>query len=126
MKGCRKMKNIHPIMLDKYLNGSQFQKIDEHIYKQLSDGSIRIALSCQLEGDEDSQYLLEDILDKYCVNCADYIEEKQSGDTRMYSFELEGSLGNGKDYQNILEVSKLIGKRVYNKEIDGRAKLFIE
>jgi len=30
------------------------------------------------------------------------------------------------DYANILSVSKTIGKRVYNKEIDGLIKLIIE
>jgi len=120
------MKNIRSIMLEKYLDASLFEKLTEHIYKQRTDGSIRIALSCELEEGEDGQYPLSDILDKYYVNCTDYIEEKQDGGVRTYSFELEGSLGNEEDYKNILEVSKLIGKRVYNKEVDGFIELFIE
>ena len=112
-------------MLEKYQDSSKFIRLSENIYKQLSDNSIRIALSCSLEDDEDSQYPLEDILDKYYVNCTDYFEEDE--DARIISFELEGSLENEtEDLANITEVSKLIGKRVYNVEEDGGINLVIE
>jgi hypothetical protein len=119
------MKNIRPVILDKYSDSTQFKKMSDHIYKRLEDNSIRIALTCDLEDEEDSQYPLEDLLDKFFVNCTDYFEENKKD--RTLSFEVEGSLENIEDdYANILELSKLIGKHVYNKEVDGYLQLVIE
>jgi len=121
------MKNISSIVLEKYKDSAHFEKINEHIYRQRSDGSYRIALSCELERDEDTQYPLEDLLDKYYVNCTDYLEEKQVDDLRILSFELEGSLDEGEEnYANIVAVSKVIGKRVYNEESSGLVRLIVE
>jgi hypothetical protein len=120
------MKNIKAIVLEKYNNSTEYRKLNEYVYKNLSDGNFRITLSCELENDEDSQYPLEDILDKYYVNCTDYFEEKKYGSIRTLIFELEGSLNNDEDnYVNIMEVSKIIGKQVYNKEENGYIKLII-
>lgn len=120
------MKNIKAIVLEKYNDSTKYKEIDENVYKNLSDGNFRITLSCELEKEEDSQYPLEDILDKYYVNCTDYFEEKNDGAIRTLIFELEGSLNDNEDnYNNIMEVSKIIGKRVYNKEENGYIKLII-
>ena len=121
------MKNINSIILDKYKDDTEFEEINEHIYKQRSNGSYRIALTCELEEGEDIQYPLADLLDKYYVNCTDYIEEKKINNLWLLSFELEGSLDiEEEDYANILSVSEIIGKRVYNKEVDGLISLIIE
>ena len=121
------MKNIKAIVLEKYKDSTKYKEINENVYKNLFDGNFRIMLSCELEKEEDSQYPLEDILDKYYVNCADYFEEKNDGDKRTLKFELEGSLNNNEDnYDNIMELYKIIGKRVYNKEEHGYIKLIIE
>jgi hypothetical protein len=120
------MKNIRPIKLKKYANIFKYEKLRDYIYKCRADGSVRITLSCELEDGEDSQYPLEDVLDKFCVNVTDYFEEDST--TRTISFELEGS--DNEDFEesfaNILEISKLVGKRVYNKEDDGSVALLIE
>jgi hypothetical protein len=124
---CSDMRNIRSIVLEKYKDSAQFEKMNEHIYKQRSNGSYRITLSCDLEEGEDTQYPLEDLLDKCYVNCVDYFEEKQTNDLKTLCFELEGSLNReDEDYANILEVSKIIGKRIYNKENDGFISLAIE
>jgi hypothetical protein len=72
----------------------KYKEINENVYKNLSDGNFRIALCCELEKEEDSQYPLEDILDKYYVNCTDYFEEKNDRAVRTLIFELEGSLND--------------------------------
>ena len=121
------MKNIKSIVLDKYKDNVVFDRINEHIYKQRSNGNYRIALTCELEEGENIQYPLEDLLDKYYVNCTDYFEEKKINNLWMLSFEIEGSLDiEEEDYANIMSVSKIIGKRVYNKENDGLICLIIE
>lgn len=64
-------------------------------------------------------------MDKYYVNCIDSFEMDRK--TRTSSVELEDSIGDDKEnYINIPQVSKLIGKRIYNKEVNGYAKLKIE
>lgn len=121
------MKNIKAIVLEKYNDSMRYRKVNENVYKNLSDGNFRITISCELEKDEDSQYPLEDILDKYYVNCTDYYGEKNNGTIKSIIFELEGSLNDNEDnYDNIMELSKIIGKRVYNKEENGYIKLIIE
>lgn len=121
------MKNIKPIKLDKYKNETEFNKINDYVYKSLIDGSYRTALTCELEEDENLQYPLEDILDKYYVNCTDYIELKTTDTLKILSFELEGSLGDDEeDFKNITEVLELVGKRVYNKLENGYIMLIIE
>jgi len=109
------MKNIRPIMLEKYKNDEHYERISEYIYKQRNNGSFRIAMACDLEEGDSVQYPLEDLLDKYYVNCTDYFEESQVNGLRTLSFELEGSLDDeDEDLSNIKEVSKIIGKHVYN------------
>jgi len=121
------MKNIYSIVLEKYKDNTEFEKIDEHIFKKRSNDSYRIALTCELEEGENAQYPLEDLLDKYFVNCTDYFELKQTKGIWTLSLELEGSLDIAdEDYANILAVSNIIGKRVYNEENDGLIVLIIE
>ena len=121
------MKNIKSIVLEKYKDATKFEMVDEHIYRQCSDGSYRIALSCDLEDGEDGQYPLEDLLNKYYLNCTDYFEDKQAKNARTLSFELEGSLDEEEENkENIFSFSKIIGKHVYNVECDGLIRLIIE
>ena len=74
-----------------------------------------------MENSEDTQYPLEDILDKYLVNCTDVMEEKEEDDKRIFIFEIEGD-----DEENIKAIAGLVGKRVYNYEDGDYIKLGIE
>ena len=59
---------------------------------------------------------MEDIWDKYYVNCMDYFEMDR--ETRTLSVELENSIGDDKEnYINIPQVSKIISKRIYNNHV---------
>ena len=121
------MKIIKSVKLDKYEDTQRYSPINEHIYKNLQDNNFNLTLYCELENGDDTQYPLEDILDKYYVNCTDYIDEQNVEGKHIYIFELEGSLGNeSQDFKDILEVSQLIGKRVFNYEDSGYIKLKIE
>ncbi|MDR2947110.1 MAG: hypothetical protein LBV79_10235 [Candidatus Adiutrix sp.] len=100
------MKNIHPIMLEKYADDTQYEKMGDYIYKKRADKSICTALSCDLEEGEDSQYPLEDLLDKFYVNITNYYSLNDTA--RQLSFEVEGSLDDVEEnYAHILEVSRL-------------------
>jgi len=121
------MKNIKTLILEKYNDSSKYEHIENNIYKNLADGNYNITFSCEPEDGEDSQYPLEDILDKYYINCTGYFEEKNDGNAKLLIFELEGSLlDNEENFENIQRVSEIAGKRVYNKAIDNSIRLVIE
>lgn len=121
------MKNIKAIILKKYKDPTKFQKITKFVYKDLLEENFKITLCCELEDDEDIQYPLEDILDKYCVNCTDYFEEKILNNKTYLYFELEGSSNNVEEnYNNIISIYNLIGKHIYNITEGNYSKLIIE
>lgn len=68
-----------------------------------------------------SQYPLEDILDKFFCFCVDFYQEKNASDTVNSYQEFASS-----NIENIRELLTIVGKHVYNKEVDGRIKLIIE
>lgn len=74
----------------------------------------------ELEEGEDTQYPLEDLLDKYLVNCTDVMEEKEVDGTRVFIFETEG------DEEAIKSIAGLVGKRIYNYKDGDYIKLGIE
>ena len=71
--------------------------------------------------EEDTQYPLEDILDKYYVNCTEIMEEKEESGKRIFIFEVEGE-----DIEAIKSIANLVGKRVYNYKDGDYIKLGIE
>jgi len=114
------------LKLDKYNVLSDYQIEKEGVYKDLKDNdntNFRISLSFELEDDENSQYPLEDILDKYYLYVSDFIENSQN--PNVIQLELAGELND------IIDVMSIIGKRVYNESFiadDGQTyvKLLIE
>lgn len=120
------MKNIKTIPLDTFNNTSHYQLIEESIYNDLKseDGfaTHRMAMSMELEEGEDTQYPLEDILDKYRV----HVEEFLDADNDIMCRYVMGG-----DLENLQALKSIIGKRVYNEEFmdengKTRVKLIIE
>lgn len=121
------MKIIEAIILNKYQDENQYQKLSEYIYQKLDNKSVRIALKTQLENEENTQYPLEDLLDKYYLNVTDYFKTYEIDKVNYLEFELEGSLEEeSEDLKNIQAVEKLLNKRIYNIEKDGYIILEIE
>ncbi|MEC4048329.1 hypothetical protein OX284_002725 [Flavobacterium sp. SUN046] len=119
------MKNIKQINLDKYLD-SNFEPIENGIYKNIEEDHYVFALSLELEENEDSQYPLEDLLDKFFLHVSDFIDEEAFNSSKNLELELGGEL---EDVQMALE--SIIGKRIYNSEYTGEdgktyVKLVIE
>lgn len=126
------MKIIKALKLDKYSDCERYTQQDGFIYKDatggvggkmgISDGPVYcVTLYAELEDSEDTQYPLEDILDKYYVNCTEVMEEKEEEGKRIYIFEIEGE-----DIETIKNIADLVGKRVYNYEDGDYIKLGIE
>ncbi|MEL1244812.1 hypothetical protein AAEO56_11110 [Flavobacterium sp. DGU11] len=120
------MKNIKLAELDKYDGNSNFELIEGNIYKDIEEDHYVFALSYELEDEEDSQYPLEDILDKFYLHVSDFIDEERYNTSKDVTLELGGNLNNVKE-----AISIIIGKRVYNEEYDDekgvtRVRLVIE
>ena len=121
------MKNIMPVMLEKYQDVEKYQSLENGIFKDLGNKRYVITLRFELEESDDFQYPLEDVLDKFYINCTDYIVQKDDNGVRILETELEdGNDNNYESLETIKEISSLAGKRVYNKEVDGYIKLIIE
>lgn len=117
------MKNIETVILDKYQNKKNYEELENGIYKDLKNKRYVITLRFELENNENSQYPLEDILDKYYVNCTSHIDE----DGNCMEVEIEdGNDDNFESLDTIKEIASLVGKKIYNKEEDGYMKLVIE
>lgn len=120
------MKNIRLETLEKYQGNANFQWIEGNIYKDLQEDHYVFALSYELEETEDSQYPLEDILDKYFLHVSDFIDEDSFYSSVEVTLELGGDLDNVKE-----AIASIIGKRAYNQEFEDekgevRVRLVIE
>ena len=126
------MKILKSLILEKYSDTEKYTLVEGCIYKDATGGVggamgiadepvYCITLYCELEETEDTQYPLEDILDKYLVNCTDVMEEKEEDGKRIFIFEIEGE-----SLEGIKEIAGFVGKRAYNYEEDGYIKLAIE
>ena len=126
------MKIIKAITLEKYSDTERYTQIDEFIYKDSTGGIAGtmgfgtdpvycITLYTELEDDEDTQYPLEDLLDKYLVNCTEVMEEKEEDGKRIFIFEIENN-----NEEKIKAIASLVGKRIYNYEDGDYIKLGIE
>jgi hypothetical protein len=105
------MKNIRIIELEKLKDTSNFQLVEENIYNDLNDdggfATYRIAIAMDLEDGEDTQYPLEDILDKYLVHVEEFLTNEENNSLKyIFGGELD-------DVQNL---KSIVGKRVYNEE----------
>lgn len=118
------MKNIRSITLEKY-SPPVYESIDDHIYRNTEDNTYVTALSLELEDDEDSQYPLEDLLDRFNLYISGFINSEVI-ESQYLSLEFAG------DPEDIREFLKsVVGKRVYNREVEGEdgktyVKLVIE
>ncbi|MDD5935191.1 MAG: hypothetical protein PUC65_06490 [Clostridiales bacterium] len=117
---------IKTIDLEKYHDPRRYTDAGNSIYLDLNCPTYCVTLYCELEDGEDSQYPLEDLLDKYYINCTDVIEEKVIDGKRILIVEVEGSLEKEENLKNIREVANLVGKRVFTYNEGMYVKLGIE
>ncbi len=126
------MKIIKALKLDKYDDCARYTPHNGFVYKDATGGVggkmgitsgpvYCVTLYAELEDAEDTQYPLEDILDKYYVNCTEVMEEKEEDGKRIYIFEIEGE-----DEEAIKTIADFVGKRVFNYEDGNYVKLRIE
>ena len=126
------MKIIKALNLDKYCDPERYAQHDGFIFRDATGGVggemgitlgpvYCVTLYAELEAGEDTQYPLEDVLDKYYVNCTEVIEEKEEAGKRILIFEVEGE-----NEDSVRTIAGFVGKRVYNYQEGGYIKLGIE
>lgn len=103
------MRILETIFLNKYKN-KDYEKINELIYKNTKTNLYHICLHGELEKGEDTQVPLEDLLDNFLVSCTGYLVTGNLDDKNFLIFELNG------DFENIKNISNLIGKRIFIEE----------
>ncbi|KAF1299350.1 hypothetical protein BAU15_01510 [Enterococcus sp. JM4C] len=117
------MKNIEAVILDKYQDEQDYEALENGIYKDLKNNRYVITLSFELEANENSQYPLEDILDRYYLNCTSHVVEEDN------CMEVEIEDGNDDNFESldtIEAIASLVGKRVYAEDDGGEVELVIE
>ncbi len=84
------------------------------------EAKYAVTLRAELEDEEDTQYPLEDLLDKYLV-CCSTMEEKEVEGKRLFTFTIESN-----NEEAVNTIAGLVGKRVFNYEDGDYIKLGIE
>lgn len=124
------MKKIQNYNATKYMNvGYSF--VEDGIYKIEVDEetlyvtSLTFMQEVELDEGKDaseiSQYPLGDLLDKFYCHISDFYENLNLGQSQNCYLEFASP-----DLEDIKQLRSIIGKHVYNKEIDGYVQLIIE
>ncbi|MGB0870484.1 MAG: hypothetical protein ACPGSD_12875 [Flavobacteriales bacterium] len=110
----------------KYKNEQEYKLINHGIYEYLKEEDVyRMTISYQLKSENNTQYPMEDILDKYYLHVSDFLDSENDKNSNVFKLEVEGSL------EDLVQSQEIIGKEVFNREFiadDGqvRVKLIIE
>lgn len=124
------MKQIESYHAQKYENG-KYSPVEDGIYKLEHDGEILYVTSLSFvqeseleEGNnasEISQYPLEDILDQFYCHISDFYEDLNLEQSQVCYQEFAAP-----NLKDVRKLRTIIGKHVYNKEVEGYIKLIIE
>ncbi|CAA9198634.1 DUF6892 domain-containing protein [Flavobacterium collinsii] len=105
------MKSIKLLKLEQYNDSSKYKLVEDGIYIDLNDSDetkYRIAISYELEEDEDNQYPLEDLLDKFSLYVSKDFPDSKNYGKHIIKVELGGRL------EEVQKIKNILGKRAYN------------
>ena len=124
------MKQIESYHAPKY-ESEMYSLVEDGIYRVESGGEVLYVTSLSFvqepeleEGGsaaEISQYPLEDILDEFLCHISDFYEDLNTEQSQVCVQEFAAP-----DLEDIRKLRAIIGKHVYNKEMDGYIKLVVE
>jgi len=124
------MKDISNYNAEKYKE-EKYEKIEDGVYKIKGKSEELYVTSLSFIQEQElgegknasyiSQYPLEDILDKFLVHISDFYEELNKETSQICYQEFASPR-----LKNIQELRSIIGKHIYNQEVDGYIKLIIE
>lgn len=126
------MKNIKSYDAEKYTTaktGGLFKKplytpVEEDIYQMQDDERLYVtSLSFEQEPElgEDSQYPLEDVLDKFYCHVSDFYEELNVADSTICCLEFAAP-----NVEDVRKLRSIIGKHVYNKEGEEGGQTYVD
>lgn len=126
-----KMKQIENYKAEKY-SSEEYQEIEKDIYRIMDEDDDELfvtSVSFLQEPDlgegsspaDIAQYPLEDILDRFYCHVSDFYEDLNQEDAEACILEF-----GSPELQDVVNLRSIIGKHVYNKEIDGKVQLVIE
>ena len=107
---------------DKYQDPTLFESVGNEIYKDLNDEGddcFRMTISYKLDS-EDTQYPLEDVLNKYFLYVSDFLESENTQNSNSRKIELGGTL------EDVKKAHEVIGKEVFNADFrdeDGSVRV---
>lgn len=100
---------IESVKLEKYNNKIAYELIETGIYHNLITDKYVITLKTEIENKYNTQYPLNDLLEKYYVNCTEHTVIEEVGNKVFYTFEIESE-----EREPIYEFKSFIGKTAYN------------
>ncbi len=133
------MKNIQNYDAEKYIKigllsvfkKSAYKKLEDGIYEHKEDDEILYVTSLSFEqepeyeegefADDISQYPLEDILDKFLCHISDFYEDFNVAGSKTCYLEFAAM-----DIEDIRELRTIIGKHVYNKDVEEDGEIYSE
>ena len=124
------MKQIENYKTNKY-DSAKYSEMEDGIYEVKEEDETFYVTSLSFVQEPEfnegvnanniTQYPLEDILDKFYCYISDFYEDLNTIDSQQCFQQFASP-----DLTDIRNLRSLIGKHVYNKEIDGYIKLIIE
>lgn len=120
------MKNINNYTHDKY-SGDSYIRIEEGIFKEddYYVTSLSFVQEPELEEGEDaseiSQYPLEDLLDKFYCHVSDFYEDLNVAGSETCYLEFASE-----DIDDIKRLREIIGKHVYNSEVERDGQTYVD
>lgn len=133
------MKNIQNYDAEKYTKTGllsvfkkpAYKKLEDGIYEHKEDDEILYVTSLSFEqepeyeegefADDISQYPLEDILDKFLCHISDFYEDLNVAGSKTCYLEFAAM-----DIEDIRELRTIIGKHVYNKDVEEDGEIYSE
>ena len=124
------MKEFKSVRAPKY-DGGGYSPVEEGICKTVEDGEPVYVTTLSFiqepelgEGPhagEIAQYPLEDLLDAFFCYVSDFYEEQNTESSQVCVLEFAAE-----ELENLRRLRTVIGKHVYNREVDGRVELVIQ
>ena len=118
------MKDIELYIAEKYKN-DDYVEIQHGIYKKVDVYVTSLSFIQEPErgegdyADNISQYPLDDILEKYYVYVSDFYKILNQKKSRRCYVEFASN-----DIDDIVAVKKIVGKHVYNKDVEQNGKMY--
>ena len=126
------MKNIKNYNADKYVtDNGEYKMIEEGVFEKKNSNETLFVTTIMFDqepelgegenAEEISQYPLEDILDKFYCYISDFYDELNVKESNTCYLEFASD-----DMNDVVKLRQIIGKHVYNKEVDNTVQLIIE